>query len=160
MSGAVTCDLNLLREAAAGDEPLGWWMALDLVRGRPFEGLEQASWPVAEGLLAEAEELVAELALRAADRSLDRGELSMAISAVRSGVLAAPFDERLYRSWMVVADASGNPAGVEAAMRALAGTLGAPMAELEQVVHPMTWATYRRLALPATRANEAVVANL
>lgn len=154
LASSVTSDLALLRESADSAEPLSWWMALDLVRGRPFEGLEQAAWPVAEGFLAEAEELVAELALRAARRSVDRGELSMAISAVRSGVLAAPFDERLYRCWMEVADASGNPAGVEAAMRALRSVLGASQ-ELEEVVHPMTWTTYQRLGQAGGRAHEA-----
>ena len=160
LSPAVTSDLQLLREAAASHEPLNWWMALDLVRGRPFEGLEQAAWPVAEGWLAEAEELVAEIALRAADRSVDRGEVSMAVSAIRSGVLCAPFDERLYRCSMVAADAAGNPAGVEAAMRALAGTLGVELAELEAVAHPMTWATYQRLSQPLGRGHGRSAATL
>ena len=160
LSPAVTSDLQLLREAATSPEPLSWWMALDLVRGRPFEGLEQAAWPVAEGLLAEAEELVAELALRAAEHSVDRGELSMAISALRSGVLSAPFDERLYRCWMTVADASGNPAGAESAMRALAGTLGVELADLEAVVHPMTWVTYQRLGQPVGRGHGRSTATL
>jgi DNA-binding SARP family transcriptional activator len=149
---AVTSDLELLRDAAISEDPLTWWMALDLVRGRPFESLDLASWPVAEGFVAEAEALVADLALRAATRSAGRGEYSLALSAIRTAVLAAPFDERLYRCWMEISHSAGNPAGVESAMQALARSLGVDIAEADALVHEQTWSSYAALRPLSSRS--------
>ena len=42
----------------------------------------------------------------------------------RRGLLASPFDERLYRLLLRAADAEGNPAGVESVMTELLRLLG------------------------------------
>ncbi len=83
-------------------------------------------------------------ACKLASRNLDEGDISGAERAVRRGLLASPWDERLYRMLMVVHHAAGNGGGVELALRSLARVLdwsGEPL----EVVHPETAELYREL---------------
>jgi hypothetical protein len=144
--------------AGRGDPP-AWREALRLVRGRPFDGLGDADWPVLEGLVARATEDVVSVALAAGEHDLASGDGAGASRAARIGLVASPYDERLFRLLLRAGDAQGNPAGVEATMRELVGLLadGTPtgatassgrpgtLQRWEHWVHPETAALYRRL---------------
>jgi Bacterial transcriptional activator domain len=62
----------------------------------------------------EMETVIAEVAEGLALRYLNVGDHRQANWAARRGLLASPYDERLYRVLMRAADAAGNPAGVDA----------------------------------------------
>lgn len=118
--------------------------AIELIRGRPFEGLSETGWALLEGYIATMEARISEVATRAATAALDRGEIDVAERAVRRCLLAAPWDERLYRMLMTVCHAAGNRGGVEEALRSLARVLewqGEPV----EGVHPETARLYRQL---------------
>jgi hypothetical protein len=146
---SVATDLQCLTMLAACDDPSAWQSALALVRGRPFEGLLSPDWAVMEGAVVDAEEVVVGLAIRIADHLLVSGDPDGAAWAVRRGLLASPYDERLFRRLLQTADAQGNPAGVESAMAELALRLGwepSPSGEVTSVVHPETAELYRALS--------------
>ena len=138
-------DWARFRDLAA--EPRGpdsWQSALALVRGRPFAGLDRGEWAQLEGHMAAVEALVVGVALRLGEHALDRGEGGLAHWSALQGLLAAPWDERLYRLLMRAADGLGNRGGVDAALRNLAHALeleGDPLLG----IHPETSALYRRL---------------
>lgn len=160
----VGTDWQCLRTLAASDDAGDWHRALGLVRGRPFEDLPGADWPVLEGFVAEMEEAVADVALRLADHHLGEGGARQAAAVARRGLRASPYDERLYRVLLRAADAEGHPGGVESVMAELGRLLGgglalpptsAPGSRAEmaaqacELVHPRTAALYRSLARPA-----------
>lgn len=129
------------------DCPDQWQAALNLVRGRPFDDLSQGQWVVFEGFLAAIEREIAAVALRLGRSALSTGEADVACWAAQQALRACPFDERLHRLLMRSADALGNRAGVELALRQLALVLeidGDPL----RAVHPDT----RRLYLELTTA--------
>jgi DNA-binding SARP family transcriptional activator len=118
--------------------------ALQLVRGRPFANLHQGQWVAFEGFEAEIELAVVECALHAGEELIASGRPEPAAWAAQQALRASPWDERLYRLLMRSADASGNRAGVESAMRTLALVLeidGDPLVG----VHPETAALYASL---------------
>ena len=132
------------RLAAAERGPAGWRAALELVRGRPFDELQQGQWTTFEGVAAEIEQAVVEAALRLGGHLLEGGDADGAAWASQKGLKASPWDERLHRLLMRAADAAGNRAGVEAILRHLALVLeidGDPL----RGVHPETAALYERL---------------
>jgi DNA-binding SARP family transcriptional activator len=99
---------------------------------------------VFEGLGSTVESRIVDVASRLAAYSLDDGHASHAEWSVRRGLLAAPWDERLYRMLMVVSHVAGNRAGIEAALCTLARSLdwdGDPL----EVVHRETALLYRQL---------------
>ena len=121
-----------------------WRRALDLVRGRPFDGLDRGEWAQLEGFTAAMEDSVVDLACRLGERSLAQGDASLAHWAGLQGLLVSPWDERLYRLLMRAADGLGNRGGIDAALRSLALALeleGDPLLG----IHPETSALYRRL---------------
>lgn len=162
LSPTVSSDWHELCRLAASPSPEDWVRSLCLVRGRPFEGLRSPDWPVLEGFLAEIEDALVHLALRVGEHHLDRREGRVAAWAARQALQASPFDERLYRLLLRVADAEGNPAGVEAVMTELAartddgqrlvararGDTGRPSVtpDVCDHVHPETAALYRSLS--------------
>lgn len=126
-------------------DPRSWRRALELVRGRPFEGLDERQWCHLEGLVSEIEIGVVDCALRLGRHLLGDGDHLGAEWAASRGIKACPFDERLHRLLMRAADAAGNRAGVRAAFRQLGLVLeidGDP----RRGVHPQTAALYDRLA--------------
>jgi len=127
LAASVGCDWERFVALSRAEDPESWRRALGLVRGRPFEGLRSSDWTVFEGIAAEVEESVVALALRIGERCLVAGDGSGAAAAARRGLVASPFDERLYRLLLRAADCQGNPAGVEAAMVDLAILLGAEL---------------------------------
>lgn len=156
LAPTVCTDWQRLGSLSATDDPDAWRAGLGLVRGRPFDGLRSPDWTVLEGVAAAVEDGVVQLAIRLAEHLLGKGDGLGAARAARRGLLASPYDERLYRLLLRAADRQGNPAGVEAAMgellRLVAGEGGAPppgggwAAEAVAHVHPDTAALYRTLS--------------
>ncbi len=120
--------------------------ALELVRGRPFQGAKPRSYgwaqldevPVMESSIVDAADHLAGLLLHAGDHGGCQW-------AARRGLVTAPYDERLYRKLMLAADAAGNPAGVEAVMDELLLRLDEENLEPYDTLHEETRALYERL---------------
>ena len=121
-----------------------WRQALELVRGRPFDGLRASDWPILEGIAPAIEASVVDLSGRLAGALLRRGDAAGAERAARKGLLVSPYDERLYRMLLRAADLAGNPAGVESVMSELI-RLVADDVEPFDSVHPSTMELYRSL---------------
>jgi DNA-binding SARP family transcriptional activator len=129
--------------ADSGDIEM-WSAALELVRGRPFDGLRSSDWPILEGIGPAIEASVIDLSGRLAGAYLGMGNPRGAEWSARKGLLVSPYDERLYRMLMRAADADGNPAGVESVMSELI-RLVADDVEPFDSVHPSTMDLYRSL---------------
>ncbi len=129
---------------AATDQTDSWRSALELVRGRPFEGLRSSDWPVLEGIGPSIESTVVDLSGRLAGVRLRAGDPRGAEWAARRGLLVSPYDERLYRMLLRAADLGGNPAGVEAVMAELVRLVADDIEPLDSV-HPSTMELYRSL---------------
>jgi len=124
---SVTSDWATFRSYASvtgTTGPAAWGAALDLVQGRPFDGLRAPDWTVLEGVQAGIEDCVVDVALRLARHHLEDGDGARAERAVRRALVVCPYDERLYRMVMEAADRQGNPGGVERAMAELSCLLG------------------------------------
>lgn len=158
-AASVTTDWERMSALAAdGTHPAAWRGALDLVRGRPFDGLRAPDWTVLEGFCAQVSDAVVRLALRSAEDALARDDPEAAERAARRALLASPYDERLYRQLMRAADQQGNPGGVESAMVELLCVVGegrprpagrvAPPEPSDPIarVHPETAKLYRQLS--------------
>lgn len=137
--------------------PGAWRAALDLVRGRPFDGLRSVDWVVLEGLDALVQDAVVQLGIRLAEHLLATGDGHGAELALRKALLASPYDERLYRLLLVAADRQGNPAAVDETMAELVVLVTDPVPsagsrrragsrDLLDAVHPQTAALYRSLS--------------
>jgi DNA-binding SARP family transcriptional activator len=147
----VTTDWEHFRELSGpGTTPSDWRSALELVRGRPFEGLRHGHWTVLDGFTAEIESAVVDVACRLAAHLLGEGDADGATWAGRRGMLVSQWDERLWRFVMLAADTAGNRAGVEAVLREMAQVF-----EIEddplRGVHPETAELYRRLTRDCSR---------
>lgn len=140
---AVTSDWRDFQALASSADPGEWHRALGLVRGPPFAEVDWP-WAVTEGLAAAMESEIVDLAAKASEAAFARDDLATAAWATEQGLLASPYDERLYRLLMRIADRSGNPAGVRAVMARLSAVL-AEEVEPADAVHPETWALYERL---------------
>jgi DNA-binding SARP family transcriptional activator len=114
-------DLELLLEIGS---PAALRRGLELVRGRPFDGLGDPDWVVLEGHASRAESAVAEAALALGATTLSRGDWSGAAWAARRALAACPFDERLYRLLADAASAAGNGAAAAAALEELRRAVG------------------------------------
>jgi DNA-binding SARP family transcriptional activator len=166
LAPTVATDYQELRELSATPDPAAWRAALALVRGRPFDGLRNGDWAVLEGVLSAIEESVVELALRLATYELHAGSGRAAADAARTGLLASPYDERLYRVLLRAADLEGNPAGVERVMAELLHVVGgasggrsprpAGASDL-RAVHPETATLYRSLSRWGAAGSEGAV---
>jgi DNA-binding SARP family transcriptional activator len=151
----VCTDWQRFRELAAADHgPSDWCDALALVRGRPFEDLQEGQWTVLEGFVSEIEDEIAATALRLGAHALQAEEPEQAVFAARQALRAAPFDERLHRLLMRAADQAGNRGAIEEVLQQLVLVLeidGDPLV----AVHPETAALYQALsgrARPVQRA--------
>jgi DNA-binding SARP family transcriptional activator len=129
---------------ADADDIRSWRSALELVRGRPFEGLRSSDWPILEGIGPAIESAVVDLSGRLAGAYLSVRDPRGAEWSARKGLLASPYDERLYRMLMRAADLGGNPAGVEAVMSELVRLVADDIEPLDSV-HPSTMDLYRSL---------------
>jgi DNA-binding SARP family transcriptional activator len=144
LSPTVVTDWDHFVELAESPAIEQWRSALDLVRGRPFEGLRSSDWPILEGIGPAIEAAVVDLSGRLAGSYLAAGDPSGAEWSARRGLLVSPYDERLYRMLLRAADLAGNPAGVEAVMAELV-RLVADDVEPFDSVHPSTIDLYRSL---------------
>jgi DNA-binding SARP family transcriptional activator len=118
--------------------------ALELVRGKPFEGARGYEWAFSEGLIANMEATIADAAHTLAQLYLDIGDAQNATWAAMQGLSAAPGDEILYRDRMLACDLAGNPAGVETVMDELCEVVEA--LEPYDQLHPETLALYERIS--------------
>lgn len=175
LAPTVGTDWDRFRRLAASPCPDAWAEAMGLVRGRPFQGLRSPDWTVLEGVAAEVEDGVVQMAARLAEHHLAAGDGRRAAHVARRALLASPYDERLYRLLLRAADRQGNPAGVEATMAELVGLVAGtgsgpaagpgrarswPAGEAAHWVHPDTAALYRSLSRRPTGAGGRVVARL
>lgn len=108
---SVRSDWNRFVELAGRDEPESWHGALELIRGRPFEGLRAPDWVLLEGIAANVEAVVVDLASRYCEHCLTVGDPAGAEWSARQGLRVSAYDERLYRILLRSADAAGNPGG-------------------------------------------------
>jgi len=142
---SVRSDWNRFAELAARVEPESWRQALELIRGRPFEGLRAPDWVLLEGIAANVEAVVVDLASRYSEHRLSVDDPGGAEWSARKGLQVSAYDERLYRILLRAADAAGNPAGVESVMTELV-RLVADDVEPFDAVHPETLDLYRVLS--------------
>jgi DNA-binding SARP family transcriptional activator len=119
--------------------------ALELVRGVPLTSPTGRGYDWSVVHRTEMETVIAEVAERLALRYLDLGDHRRANWAARRGLLASPYDERLYRVLMRAADAAGNPAGVDAVWKELLSVLDADLELVDDELHPETIALYTAL---------------
>jgi hypothetical protein len=145
LGSGVRTDWAAFVKLAESDRPGDWKAALALIRGRPFDGLRSPDWVILEGIQATIEAVVVDLACRHAEYLLEIHDAAGAEWAARQGLRVSPYDERLYRILLRVADAAGNPAGVEAIMAELTHVV-ADDVEPFDTVHPETLALYRSLS--------------
>ncbi len=101
------------------------------------------AWRAGEAASIEAE--IVDVAEILANDYLDRRDPRGAEWAARQGLLASPYDERLYRLLMRAADAAGNPAGVHSVITQLAAILELDVEPLDSL-HPETVALYEQLS--------------
>jgi len=142
----VTTDWEQFNALASPDAGVASWRkALELVRGRPFEDLSSTLWSTLECVAVEIERTVTGCALRCGEALLGAGDPEGATWAAHQGLRCCPWDERLHRLLMTIADATGNRAGVEAALRHLALVLEIDGDDPLSHVHPETAALYARL---------------
>jgi DNA-binding SARP family transcriptional activator len=129
-----------------------WIEAAGLLRGPPFGGLRLADWAILDGTVARVEALVVHTVLQAAETLRCDGRAAEAEWIVRRGLLASPYDERLYRSLLLALAAQGNRTGMRAAMaqlsvmaKAARATFRAPDKGRNDSLHPETTGLYRDL---------------
>jgi DNA-binding SARP family transcriptional activator len=168
LADTVRTDVDRFTEVVANPDPAGWGEALALVRGRPFEGLNLADWAVLDGTQAHLESMVVDAALRVAEHLLRRGRGEDAEWAIRQGLRASPYDERLYRALLWAAEVMGNRVGMRSTMaelRCLAADGAIPARGAKpgtggrsalSFLHPKTLALFRELSrgeLPEARGD-------
>jgi DNA-binding SARP family transcriptional activator len=144
LAATVGTDWDRFVRLADSGEPADWRSAMELVRGRPFDGLRASDWPILEGLSAAIEASVVDVATRLASDCLATEDPAGAEWASRRGLRVSPYDERLYRMLLRAADLSGNPAGVEAVMSELLHLVADDVEPFDSV-HPETTDLYRSL---------------
>jgi DNA-binding SARP family transcriptional activator len=118
--------------------------ALDLVTGTPLSSAAPNGYDWATVHRTEMESAIGDAADQLARHYLDQHDHPGATWAARRGLLATPYDERLYRQLMLAAYQSGNPAGVDTIMRELIQVLDAEAEPLDDL-HPNTIALYKKL---------------
>ena len=123
-----------------------------MVRGPPFGGLRLADWAILDGTHAHVEALVVHTVLQAAETLRCDGRAAEAEWIVRRGLLASPYDERLYRSLLLALAAQGNRTGMRAVMAQLVVAIRAARAPFQErhtggtnAVGPETIELYREL---------------
>ncbi|MGD0880630.1 MAG: BTAD domain-containing putative transcriptional regulator [Acidimicrobiales bacterium] len=145
LAPSVGTDWDRFLELADTEDTVRWREALELVRGRPFEGMRSTDWAILDGTAPAIESAIVDLSGRLAGACLREGDPRGAEWAARRGLVVSPYDERLYRMLMRAADAAGNPSGVESVMAELVRVVADEIEPIESV-HPSTLALYRSLS--------------
>jgi LysM repeat protein len=96
-----------------GASALALAAALDLVRGRPFLGVDPATYTWAEADIQEMISAIVDVAHLLAQMRLEAGDFRGAQHAVARGLLAEPCSELLYRDAMKAAIAIGDVAELD-----------------------------------------------
>ncbi|HVV74627.1 MAG TPA: LysM peptidoglycan-binding domain-containing protein [Mycobacteriales bacterium] len=112
LTDEVTTDWQRFTALAAGT-PAEQREALQLIRGRPFQGLDYADWLHLEGIHSEVEAAIVDLAITVTERELDNGDPDAAYLAARAGLDASRYEERLHRLAIITAEAAGHTSIVE-----------------------------------------------
>jgi hypothetical protein len=149
LAAEVTSDWQRFQALAAGDREQQR-AALELVRGRPFDGLDAPEWLFRERYAAEVEAAVLDLAATAARDALHRGEPAAAALAAAAGLRANPNDERLRRLEMRAAAARGDLSRLRAVMSELKALVAADD-DPEHAITEETRTLYGRLLREAQR---------
>ncbi len=125
--------------------------ALELVRGAPFEATRSGGYEWTAVHRAEMETSILDAADLLARLCLDRGDPAHATWAARRGLLANPYDERLYRALMRAAHQAGSLAAIDTVRNELLRVLDAddPLTDIE----PETAALYQQLRKPRRRGS-------
>jgi DNA-binding SARP family transcriptional activator len=144
LASTVGTDWDRFVRLSAGEDVVDWKAALELVRGRLFDGLRASDWPILEGIAPAIEATIVDHAGRLAGACLRHGDARGAEWAARKGLLVSPYDERLYRMLLRAADQAGNPAGVESVMSELIHLVADEIEPFDSV-HPSTMELYRSL---------------
>ena len=118
--------------------------AVELVRGIPFESAAARSYDWAAPHRMEMESAIADASERLAELYLRLGDPTGARWAARRGLVASPYDERLYRVLMLAAHAAGSMSGVDAVLEELVVKVGAEVEPYDQL-HPQTVELYEQL---------------
>ena len=142
---SVGTDWDRFLALSEREDPAEWRAALELVRGRPFDGLRSTDWAILDGTAPSMESAIVDLSGRLAGACLRAGDPRGAEWSARRGLLVSPYDERLYRMLLRAADAAGNPGGVESVMTELVRVVADEIEPVESV-HPSTLALYRSLS--------------
>lgn len=139
----VTSDWSRFSALAKEDDLGAHHDALSLVRGRPFG---EADWPwlMTEGFSSLIAAAVTDLAREVGLEEIERHDYSAALRAAEQGLLANPYDERLYRILMEAHHGDGNPAAVRATMRRLTSVVEDDVEPLESI-HDETRSFYESL---------------
>ncbi len=145
LAPTVGTDWDRFLDLSQGEDPARWRQALELVRGRPFEGLRSTDWTILDGTAPAVESAVVDLSGRLAGACLRLGDARGAEWSARRGLMVSPYDERLYRMLLRAAEAAGNPSGVESVMAELVRVISDEIEPVESV-HPSTLALYRSLS--------------
>jgi len=148
MTETVGCDWQRFQALVDGDED-DRRRALELVRGRPFEGYDR-EWVQLEGFDRHIEAAIVDVALEVGQRALDRDDPVTATWAANVGISACPYDERLYRLGMRAAAARGASGEARNLLNALRGVLDEQV-EPDDRIEPETLAEFDR-AIRSQRA--------
>jgi DNA-binding SARP family transcriptional activator len=148
----VVTDVDRFAELARSE---AWTEAAGLVRGPLFGGLRLADWAILDGTHAHVEALVVHTVLQAAESLRLERQAAEAEWIVRRGLLASPYDERLYRALLLTLAAQGNRSGMRAAMAQLLTVARGARAEIREwntggtdAIGPETAELYRELLRP------------
>ena len=124
---SVRTDVDRFAELARSRTHDAWLEAAGLLRGPLFGGLRQADWAILEGTQARVEALVVQTVVQAAETLRRDGRPCEAEWVARRGLLASPYDERLYHSLLSALAARGDRTAVRATLAQLElVTRGAP----------------------------------
>jgi DNA-binding SARP family transcriptional activator len=143
LSESVTTDWQRFTALAAGD-PTEQNNALDLVRGRPFAGLDGTDWIDLDGFRAEIEAAIVDLAITVAEREFASGDYTAAFNAARAGLVASRYEERLHRLAIRAADAEGSNGKVRSQQGEMRTALDIDI-EPDDHIQPETLAVYEEL---------------
>jgi DNA-binding SARP family transcriptional activator len=142
---SVVTDVDRFAALARSGTRRAFLEAAGLLRGPLFGGLRRADWAILDGTQAHAEALVVHTVLQAAESLRGDGWAAEAEWILRRGLLASPYDERLYRSLLLALAAQGNRTGMRAAMAQLLVVAGGARAVFREwnssgadTFHPVT----------------------
>ena len=113
----VITDWEAFQDWSAKDQEFSTRLAaLDLIRGRPFQGVPSGTygWVFSELWISQIESAIVALATELGRECLYRGLIAKAEQAVRQGLLAVPYDRALWKLRLEIAARQGSTAFIRA----------------------------------------------